>query len=104
MRILGTIIIVILTSIFCMNAGSLPAIGDHNSAPNTHITPRYIEMSKVETGSPNVVTGVLADYRGFDTLGETSVMFVAGLTTVLILRAGKEDKAKKKPSPKGAKK
>lgn len=104
MRMLGTFLIVILTAIFCLTTGSLPVIGDHNSPANTHITPRYIEMSKVETGSPNIVTGVLADYRGFDTLGETSVMFVAGLTTVLILRAGKEERASKKSAQKGAKK
>lgn len=92
MRTIGTIIIVIITTIFCLNVDALPPIGDVNSAPNQHITPTYIEEGKHDTGSPNLVTAVLADYRGFDTLGETSVMFVAGLTTVMILREGKKDK------------
>ena len=92
MRTIGTIVIVIITAIFCLNVDALPAIGDVNSAPNQHITPTYIEEGKHDTGSPNLVTAVLADYRGFDTLGETSVMFVAGLTTVLILKEGKKDK------------
>lgn len=100
MRVIGTIIVIILTSIFCLTVDSLPMIGDPNSAPNHHITPYYIENCDVDTGSPNIVTSVLADYRGFDTLGETTVMFVAGLTSVLILAISKEDKNKRK---KGAK-
>ncbi len=47
---------------------------------------------KEDTGSPNIVTATLADYRGFDTLGETSVMFIAGLTTFLILSSGRKKK------------
>jgi len=38
-----------------------------------------------ETGSPNFVTAILADYRGYDTLSETTVIFTAGLACVLIL-------------------
>ncbi len=69
MRTIGTIIIVIVTTIFCLNVDALPTIGDINSAPNQHITPTYIEDGQHDTGSPNLVTAVLADYRGFDTLG-----------------------------------
>ena len=68
-----------------LRLGSLPEIGDPNTAPNTHVTPTYISRSEEDTGSPNIVTGVIIDYRGFDTMWETSVMFLAGLTTVLIL-------------------
>ena len=93
MRVIGTIILVMLTTIFCFNASDLPVIGDPNSAPNSHVTPHYIEYS---------VTGTLADYRGFDTLWETSVMFVAGMTAVIILTKDKEEKFLKKK--KGAKK
>lgn len=59
---------------------------DGHSAPAEHVSPRYIEKSREETGSPNFVTAVLADYRGYDTLGETTVIFTAGLATVLLLR------------------
>lgn len=94
MRVIGTIIIIIITTIFCLNVDVLPTIGDVNTAPNQHITPTYIEHGQHDTGSPNLVTAVLADYRGFDTLGETSVMFVAGITTVLILRENKKNAGK----------
>ena len=58
MRTIGTIIIVIVTTIFCLNVDALPTIGDINSAPNQHITPTYIEDGHEDTGSPNLVTAV----------------------------------------------
>ena len=65
--------------------GQLPAVGDPTSPAAVHISPRYITDSHHETGAPNFVTAVLADYRGYDTLGETTVIFTAGLACVLIL-------------------
>jgi multicomponent Na+:H+ antiporter subunit B len=50
-----------------------------------HITPRYIEGSMPDTHTPNIVTAVLADYRGYDTLGETAVILTAGMVVGLIL-------------------
>jgi multicomponent Na+:H+ antiporter subunit B len=39
-----------------------------------------------ETATPNMVTSILADYRGYDTLGETTVIFTAGMACILLLR------------------
>jgi multicomponent Na+:H+ antiporter subunit B len=66
-------------------AHDLPAVGDPGSPAATHVSPRYLEKSVEETATPNVVTSVLADYRGFDTLGETTVIFTAGVACWLIL-------------------
>lgn len=63
----------------------LPAVGDPTSPASTHVSPYYIEHSHHETGAVNFVTAVLADYRGYDTLGETTVIFTAGLACLLIL-------------------
>ena len=97
-RGLTTILMTVITALFCACTVFLPAIGDPNSAPNQHVTPYYIEHSAEDTGSPNIVTGTLADYRGFDALWETSVMFVSGLTACLILMKntgeGKQDQKK----------
>ena len=84
-RVLTTILMTAVTALFCFCTVFLPPIGDPNFAPNQHVTPYYIENAKEDTGSPNIVTATLADYRGFDTLWETSVMFVSGLTACLIL-------------------
>ncbi|MFZ7104893.1 MAG: hydrogen gas-evolving membrane-bound hydrogenase subunit E [Peptococcaceae bacterium] len=87
MKKLSLLLIVLMGSAFFYSVIGLPHIGDGNSAPNTHVSPRYIEKSYEETASPNMVTAVLADYRGYDTLGETTVIFIAGIATVMILRS-----------------
>jgi multicomponent Na+:H+ antiporter subunit B len=64
----------------------LPPFGTPDAAIHKHVAPRYIADSIKETNVPNVVTSVLADYRGYDTLGETTVIFTAGIGVMLLLR------------------
>ena len=71
----------------------LPALGDPNSAANTGVGYTYLEINWYDTGIPNVVTPVLASYRGFDTLGETTVVFTAGLAVALLLGFGERSLA-----------
>jgi multicomponent Na+:H+ antiporter subunit B len=67
-------------------SGALPPWGDPGAPPQVHVSPRYLERAVAETGTPNVVTAVLADYRAYDTLVETLVIFTAGLGCWLLLR------------------
>jgi len=69
----------------------MPPTGDPQSPPALHVSPRYIEQSYDETGVPNMVTSVLADYRSFDTLGEVTVIFTGALAVVLILRTERKE-------------
>lgn len=64
----------------------MPNWGDPNSPANSHVSPRYILGTMPETATPNMVTAVLADYRGYDTLGETTVIFTAGIVCLMLLR------------------
>jgi multicomponent Na+:H+ antiporter subunit B len=64
----------------------LPPFGVASSPIHRHVAPHYLENSIKETHVPNVVTSVLADYRGYDTLGETTVIFTAGIGVLLLLR------------------
>jgi len=64
----------------------LPAFSDPQAAIHTHVVPRYLGAALRETGVPNVVTAVLASYRGYDTLGETVVVFTAGAGVIALLR------------------
>ncbi len=64
----------------------MPNFGDPNAPANKHVAPRYIERTVEETGVPNMVTSVLASYRGYDTLGEVTVIFTAGISVILLLR------------------
>jgi multicomponent Na+:H+ antiporter subunit B len=64
----------------------LPAFSDAQAPIHTHVTPRYVQDGARETGVPNLVTAVLASYRGFDTLGEVTVVFTAGAGIIALLR------------------
>lgn len=64
--------------------------GDPNSPPNRYLSPVYIEKSVEQTHVPNVVTAVLGDYRGYDTMFETTVIFCAGMAVVSVLRRDKK--------------
>ena len=64
----------------------LPAFSDPAAPIHTHVAPRYLQEVMKETGVPNVVTAVLASYRGYDTLGETTVVFTAGVGVIALLR------------------
>lgn len=79
----------LLGVMFVLAAGALPRVGDLSSPAATHVSPRYIERGHEETGAANLVTAVLADYRSYDTLGETTVICAAGLACLLILGAGR---------------
>lgn len=78
----------------------LPDWGDAASPASTYLSPHYIEKCIEETCVPNLVTSVLADYRGYDTMFETVVIFCAGLTVLTVLRRTHRKKKKViKPRP-----
>jgi len=76
----------ILGFLLLFGSVDLPVVGDPESLPSKHISSHYLKNSLDETNTPNVVTAVLADYRGFDTLGETTVIFTAGIACWMLLR------------------
>ena len=91
MKWLAVPIMVLFLALMIYATIDLPDRGDPDAPASTHVSPYYIERSVEDTENPNVITAVLADYRGYDTLGETIVIFAAGLACVLILmkrRAG----------------
>lgn len=63
----------------------LPAVGDAGSPPNAYLSPEYLQRSYKDNHTPNVVTSILADYRGFDTLIETTVILAAGFACFLLM-------------------
>jgi len=84
-KIIGILFIIVATVLLWSFIDLLPIIGDPESAPNTHISRVYIEKGPAQTNSPNLVTGVLADYRGLDTMLETTVLYLASITVTLIM-------------------
>ena len=63
----------------------MPDFGDPKAPVHQHVAPRYIQQSPAEIGVPNMVTSVLASYRGYDTLGEVTVIFTAGVGVLALI-------------------
>ena len=66
----------------------MPAFGDPSAPANSYVGQAYVDETPNDIAVPNIVTAVLASYRGFDTLGETLVIFTAGLAVILLLGIG----------------
>ncbi|MEM9146181.1 MAG: DUF4040 domain-containing protein [Pseudomonadota bacterium] len=69
----------------------LPGFGLADTPVNTHVGPEYLDRAYPEMHIPNVVTAVLASYRGFDTLGEVTVVFTAAIGVLLLLKRPKRE-------------
>src|SRR3546814_5773654 len=70
----------------------MPAFGDPNAPAMLHIAPEYIAGARDDIRMPNIVAAILASYRGYDTLGETAVVFTACVGVLLMLgRRRRED-------------
>ena len=63
----------------------MPNFGEESTPAQNHVSKAYIERSPSEVGVPNIVTAILASYRGYDTMGETAVVFTAGVGVLLLL-------------------
>jgi len=85
-KLIGIVIAIAVLIVLLYGAEDLPPWADPSQPASLHVSPRYIERAFEETGVPNIVTAVLADYRGYDTLFETAVIFTAGVAVLMLLR------------------
>jgi len=93
-RLLAVAICLSTIFILVTTAANLPPFGSPDNPVNNEVSERYIEKGQEETGAVNIVAGMILDYRAFDTLGESNVLFVAACTVLILLRitAGKDGK------------
>ena len=89
-KVSGFIVVLLTGAILIYGTMDMPDFGDPNAPSYTHVATMYIEKGQPEVAVPNLVTAVLASYRGFDTLGETIVIFTAGIGVILMLRKRKK--------------
>jgi len=97
---LPLIVVAITGSALVYGTWDIPGFGAPDAPAQTHVARYYIENALQETGVPNVVTAVLASYRGFDTLGEVTVVYTAAVA-VLLLIGGRRSKSAVKPQDEG---
>lgn len=91
MRAMGKIIVLLFGGFLMYCTLDFPDWSDPGSPASTHVSPYYIEHTLDDTSVPNIVTAVLADYRGYDTMFETIVIFTAVAACFLLLRQLKTD-------------
>lgn len=84
-RVLPVLVVVATGCALLFGTLDMPAYGDPSAPIQIYLAPDFIRGTEVEFGLPNIVTAVLASYRGYDTLGETAVIFTAAVGVMLLL-------------------
>jgi len=85
LSVMPLLLVFITGGVLVYGTFDMPRYGDINAPIHQHVANHYIEKSAAEVGPPNIVTSILASYRGFDTLGETAVVFTAAIGVLAIL-------------------
>lgn len=91
-RIMSVLFCLFLVGMLLLAVSYLPSFGNPENPVNNEVAERYIEKGLQETGAVNIVTGMILDYRAFDTLGESHVLFIATCTVLILLRVDKRNK------------
>ncbi len=85
-RIIAFVCCVALVAILIVEVSYLPPVGSSNNPGSNEVAAKYIEDGLQDTGAVNIVTGMILDYRAFDTFGESNVLFIATCTVLIMLR------------------
>ena len=89
----------VIVSVLCCTAliamllvavSHLPPVGSAENPTSNEVVSKYIEDGLQDTGAVNIVTGMILDYRAFDTFGESNVLFIATCTVLVLLRNDKK--------------
>ena len=89
-RIVSVLFCISLVFVLLTAVSHMPQFGNADNPVNNEVSERYIESGLQETGAVNIVTGMILDYRAFDTLGESHVLFIATCTVLILLRSDKK--------------
>ena len=79
-----------LVAILLVAVSYLPPVGSAENPSSNEVAAKYIEDGLQDTGAVNIVTGMILDYRAFDTFGESNVLFIATCTVLILLRSDKK--------------
>ncbi|MDO5294089.1 MAG: MnhB domain-containing protein [bacterium] len=94
-KVMSVMICLVVVGVLLYTVSFMPEFGDAASPVNNEVSERYITQGMTETGAVNIVTGMILDYRAFDTFGESNVLFVAACAVLVLLRSDKKKDAKK---------
>ena len=94
-HVISVLFCICLVAVLLIAVSYLPPFGNAGNPVNNEVPQRYIESGLQETGAVNIVTGMILDYRAFDTLGESHVLFIATCTVLILLRVDGDKKKRK---------
>jgi len=97
-RIAAVCVLIAVVFFLLRTVIDLPPFGEADNLYNNEVSARYIEQGIPETGAINFVAGMILDYRAFDTFGESTVLFVAACSVLILLKLGEHGKDEK-PTP-----
>ena len=89
-KIASVICCLALVAILLVAVSYLPPVGSGENPSSNEVAAKYIEDGLQDTGAVNIVTGMIQDYRAFDTFGESNVLFIATCTVLILLRSDKK--------------
>ena len=92
-RLAPALVCVVTGAVLIYATIDLPGFGDPDSPANAYLAQEYLQRNYPDSGIPNAVTTILGSYRGFDTFGETGVVFIAGVAVALLLGFGERSLA-----------
>ncbi|MCI9583618.1 hypothetical protein D3Z50_06460 [Clostridiaceae bacterium] len=90
-RIMSVVLCLSIILALLWTVSALPPFGHAENPANNEVSARYIERGLQETGAVNIVTGMILDYRAFDTFGESCVLFIASCCVLVLLRLDSEN-------------
>ena len=84
-NVMTLILATVISVCMLLTVAVLPSFGDPDNPANNEVSRKYIEDTMADTGAVNIVAGMILDYRAFDTFGESTVLFVAAGTVLILL-------------------
>lgn len=90
-KVAAVICCVALIAMLVVTVAYLPPVGDSSNPANNEVSQKYIEDGMQDTGAVNIVTGMILDYRAFDTFGESNVLFIATIVVMIMMRDDKKE-------------
>lgn len=87
-RLLPLVVVIGTGAVLIYGTFDMPHYGEPNAVIHQGVLSGFVAMTEEEIGIPNIVTAVLASFRGYDTLGETTVIFTAGIGVLMLLASG----------------
>ncbi len=93
--VLATVMCIAIVALLLVTVSWMPPFGSADNPTSNEVAQRYIEQGLEETGAVNIVSGMILDYRAFDTLGESNVLFIATIAVMILMRVDSREEKEK---------